>query len=308
MLLAHPFLAPVVADLAPALPTIYDAHNCELALKTQVLQDGPLRAQLLEEVREVEALAAQRSSLVLTVSDEDRRALADAYGLPADRFVAAPNGTDLATGALDVAPAERRRRRDAWLAAHVEAGGARLRSLALFLGSWHEPNNAAARHLVEVARSLPDVGFLMVGSHVRALAGARPPRNVLTLGVVPDRVKEVLLGAADVALAPLTTGSGTNLKVVEYLAAGLPVVSTPLGLRGLDLPEGAAVVAEIGEFAHAIRGVLDAPASDESLERLAASVRATYDWRVIAAAVASPIRAALGVKAPSAASRPRVRG
>lgn len=295
VLLAHPFLAPVVADLAPDLPTVYDAHNCELALKTQVLRDGPLREQLLAEVREVEALAARRSRLVLTVSDEDRRALAEAYDLPADRFVAAPNGTDLATVPY-VAPAERRRRRDAWLAAHAEAGGARLRSLALFLGSWHEPNNAAARHLVEVARSLPDVGFLMVGSHVRALAGSRPPRNVLTLGVVPDRVKEVLLGAADVALAPLTTGSGTNLKVVEYLAAGLPVVSTPLGLRGLELPDGAAVVVEIDEFARGIRDVLAAPASDESLERVAAGVRATYDWRVIAAAVAPAIGIALGLE------------
>ena len=79
-------------------------------------------------------------------------------------------------------------------------------------------------------------------------------------------------------------------------AAGLPVVSTPLGLRGLELPDGAAVVVEIDEFARGIRDVLAAPASDESLERVAAGVRATYDWRVIAAAVAPAIGVALGLE------------
>ncbi len=42
-------------------------------------------------------------------------------------------------------------------------------------------------------------------------------------------------GAASVAVNPMVSGSGTNLKIVEYLAAGVPVVSTPFGMRGLDL-------------------------------------------------------------------------
>ena len=37
-------------------------------------------------------------------------------------------------------------------------------------------------------------------------------------------------GAADVAINPMATGSGTNLKIVEYLAAGVPVVTSTVGV------------------------------------------------------------------------------
>ncbi len=297
VLLAHPFLAPVVAGLGTGVPMIYDAHNCELALKAQVLPAVAATRGLLDEVRRAEALATEQSRLVLCVSDQDREALERAYHVPPGRFVAAPNGTDLGTVHL-VGPDERRRRRDRWLTAHARAGGAPLRALAVFIGSWHEPNNAAAQEIVAVARELPDVGFLMVGSHVGALAGVPMPDNVLTVGVVPDRVKQVLLGIADVALAPLTTGSGTNLKVVEYLAAGLPVVSTPLGLRGLALPAGAAVVAEVEDFARAVRAVIDDPPSAQAVDRVAEAVRGAYDWRVIARGVLPRLTEALDLASP----------
>jgi len=43
------------------------------------------------------------------------------------------------------------------------------------------------------------------------------------------------LAAADAGLNPITRGSGANVKLFEYLAARLPVISTSFGVRGTGL-------------------------------------------------------------------------
>jgi glycosyltransferase involved in cell wall biosynthesis len=52
------------------------------------------------------------------------------------------------------------------------------------------------------------------------------------LGVVSDTEKSLWLKAASVGLNPIISGAGTNLKLAEYAAAGLPIISTQFGARG----------------------------------------------------------------------------
>ena len=53
-------------------------------------------------------------------------------------------------------------------------------------------------------------------------------------GVVDDFQKELLTKTSDYAINPMFSGAGTNLKILEYFAAGLPVITTEFGTRGLD--------------------------------------------------------------------------
>jgi polysaccharide biosynthesis protein PslH len=85
-------------------------------------------------------------------------------------------------------------------------------------------------------------------------------------------------------VVPLRIGGGTRLKVLEALALGTPVVSTPKGVEGLELePERHALVADDPvRFAHATIRLL----ADPSLrQRLAQSgqriVRERYAWPTI---------------------------
>ncbi|MBE9014313.1 glycosyltransferase, partial [Pseudanabaenaceae cyanobacterium LEGE 13415] len=90
---------------------------------------------------------------------------------------------------------------------------------------------------------------------------------------------------SDVALNPVTFGSGTNLKMLEYFAAGIPVISTPAGIRGLGVEHGKhCIVAEVEQFGEAINK-LRSESPEAQFARVEAAkdlVQQTYDWRVIA--------------------------
>ena len=83
-----------------------------------------------------------------------------------------------------------------------------------------------------VEREVPEASFWIVGRQpqreVQALA--RPPRVVVT-GEVPD-VSDWLL-RAEVGVAPLRIGAGMQNKLVQAMAAGLPVVATPIANEGI---------------------------------------------------------------------------
>lgn len=98
----------------------------------------------------------------------------------------------------------------------------------------------------------------------RAVAAA--PRAFL----VPD-VPEVApyLSRAAVAVNPAISGSGVNIKAIEYLHAGVPLVSTSLATRGLSLEPG--VDLEVHDdpagFARAIADLLNDPQRADLLGR-----------------------------------------
>lgn len=99
-----------------------------------------------------------------------------------------------------------------------------------------------------VTEQEPDLRLRLVGKEVHyAPAGGI---NVDRVGPVEDAVAEI--ARARVAVAPIRSGSGTRLKILEAFAAGVPVVSTSLGAEGLRL-QGEALLADRGEdFAQAI--------------------------------------------------------
>lgn len=95
----------------------------------------------------------------------------------------------------------------------------------------------------------PAVKFIIAGANpgpaVRALAGPR----VEVLGFVEDPLP--LFSEMAMAVAPLRQGSGIKIKVVEYLAAGIPTVASPIGAEGIRPSPLLAVQTVAAEFAAA---------------------------------------------------------
>jgi glycosyltransferase involved in cell wall biosynthesis len=106
-----------------------------------------------------------------------------------------------------------------------------------------------------LATALPDWDIHMVGPVTKISEDSVPTApNITYLGKQPYERLPELMGAFDVALMPFpldeTTKSISPTKTLEYLAAGLPVVSTPVpdvvaGFSALvDLREGPTAFAE----------------------------------------------------------------
>jgi glycosyltransferase involved in cell wall biosynthesis len=152
--------------------------------------------------------------------------------------------------------------------------------------SW-EPNAKAAIYLAEqvlprIRMEFPDCRLRIVGrdptSEVQALT-AHP--GVEVAGRVPDMVPH--LAEAHCLAVPLEAGGGTRLKILEAFAAGLPVVSTPVGCEGIDAAPGAhLIVADRDDFANGVCRLLRDPGLSA---RLAVSARALalarYDWGAV---------------------------
>ena len=265
---------------------VYDAYNVEFDLQRAMLE-GPLGALLSRYTRWLEALACRESDLVFATSRADRRRLIDLYRMAPDKVFVAPNGIDVSA----VTPGSAAERRDARRQLDVDG-----QDVLLFIGSFHPPNVQAVEYLVStLAPWLPEALVLVAGGVTAAVEPHRLPKNVVCLGPVSDEAKTLLLRAADVALNPMFSGSGTNLKVLEYLAAGVPVVTTPTGARGLDLVDGEhAVVSPIEAFPEHIARVL----RDDGLR---ATLRAqgrrlvehSYDWAKIVDTMHAVMEAAL---------------
>ncbi len=253
----------------------HESHNCELDLKTQILAGCPRPDPFLDLVRQAEEASVLESRQVYACSQEDAERLSRLYGRQRQDFLIVPNGVD-APGVRFTDPGKRQ--------SHKARLGLEGLVTAMFMGSLHGPNIDAVSHICRLAPGFDNVLFLIIGSVCNTLYGLDLPGNVKPLGIVREREKSVLLAASDVALNPISSGSGTNLKLLEYAAAGVPILSTPFGTRGTDLTGEHLVLAEGDDFPQVLRDMLRDGATDdlERLQKARELVKSKYDWRVIA--------------------------
>jgi glycosyltransferase involved in cell wall biosynthesis len=141
----------------------------------------------------------------------------------------------------------------------------------LFMGNFrHAPNvEAAAFVLSEIAPYFPAYQFVVAGSHApSSLQGA--PNSIFT-GYVSD-TRKLFHGTNTIFLAPLFSGSGQRVKLLEAFALGSPVVTTSLGVAGFPVVHGreAMIADTASEFRTAVTALMG---SADLRSRLAAAAR-----------------------------------
>lgn len=160
-----------------------------------------------------------------------------------------------------------------------------------------------------VRRALPDATFLIVGRSpsrkVQELSGIE---GIEVTGSVPD--VRPFLARAQVSVAPFSIAAGIQTKILEAMAAGLPVVATPKGSQGLA--REVADLIEMGstpeELAEKVVSLLQNPvqARSHGLEGRR-RVAVTYNWdrilREMVELVENPGAAASGADIVRAAAR-----
>ena len=130
------------------------------------------------------------------------------------------------------------------------------------------------------------------------IIGRDPGPDVTALGAIPGvrvcaNVPDVrpYLEEASALVVPLDVGGGTRLKILEAFAAGLPVVSTPVGCEGLGVIDGThLLVADADRVGDAVVRLLDEPGLGVRLAAHARQLAAdTYDWDAVGRAAARAI-------------------
>jgi glycosyltransferase involved in cell wall biosynthesis len=234
----------------PGVPFLLFQHNVEAHIFEQLAQRANTRAASLylrlqaRKMRRYERKQCLRAARVIAVSDADRGAYANRYGLPSCDVI--PTGVDVD---------------------HFLPGGEEERADSLvFTGSmdWMA-NQDAIHHFVSTVLPLirkrrPEVSLTVVGRC--------PPPDVVELGRQPGievtgTVPDIrpFVHRSQLFVVPLRIGSGTRLKLVEAMAMGKAIVSTTIGAEGLPFENGKDILIadEPQDFADAVVSLLEDP-------------------------------------------------
>ena len=221
-----PWCAPVPGP-SRGKPWFLLSHN----LEHRLLEQGNARYRWAASwMRKIEASAPRRYRDILACAEEDREFF-KSFDLEGRlRIPIVRNGVD--PQAYVAPPGTRARVR-------AELGLDEAERLLIFSGSGFAPNLEALETLKAFCRSEAEflarerVRILILGS---MSPSAYREGALIATGRVPEVVP--YFAAGDAGLNPVTRGSGANVKIFEYLAARLPVISTPFGVRGTELEPG----------------------------------------------------------------------
>lgn len=222
-----PFVSPIfLAPSASGKRRVLSTHNVE-----HHLLDGQdaWRSRLTRAVvRKIEMRAADACDILVSCCADDGRFFeTNGQGRHA---VVVPNGVDLRRfSGIESLRADARR----------ELGVSDSAKLFLFTASKWGPNREAFEYLQAFAGSHQQL-LVEQGIHIAVVGNvvAQPVRRPGFTATGRVERLEPYFAAADAAINPIESGAGTNVKMGEFIAARLPMLTTPFGSRGLTIEHG----------------------------------------------------------------------
>ncbi len=260
----HYLLLRKVRAALPSAKVVYHSHNVELLLRKE--KHGRFVCGLTGWAEGRILRGVDQSYAVSSIDGDHFVAL---YGIQPQLW---PNGVD--TDRFDSISDEQ-------VAEVKKKYGVAERAL-LFMGLYaYKPNTEAVDFLCnevmpELVTNYPDAQLVITGGNVPFDS---PWLN--NPGMIPFEDITALVKGCRVGVAPIFSGSGTRLKILEYMAAGIPVVSTRKGAEGLNAVDGKHLffAESADDFTTAISRCLD-DHFDDQLVNARVLINNFYAWPV----------------------------
>jgi len=276
----------VIEDIIPFIKEnnikiVLDAHNVEQTAFKEAIKVFSLIKKIVGKwifsiFAKIENKAAKSVDHIFTCSDLDKAYFENVVS--ADKITVIPNGVDIT---------------------FFRPKKQVLENTLLFMGgTQYPPNDEALQYYFSdihplIKKTIHDV-------KIYVLCG-KPPQWLIKIAckdssiILPGFVIDVreYLNRAKICIAPIKSGSGTSLKILEYMAMEKPVVSTSMGARGLEVEsyKNILIADNPHDFANKIVWLIENPKEAKKIgERARKLVKEKYDWKLIIEKVASVYR------------------
>ena len=242
----------------------------EDVLSDLVTSNGWLR----QRVSACERLASRGAAAVFSVSLHDQERF-QANGIPT-RVI--PHGMETEPSFPTVAAGQISSELE-----RLQADRAHGTIICLFIGSSLRCNLEAIEEIRRMAASLADrrdIRFVIAGA---CLPKGDYGDKITALGPVEEAVLLRLYQLTDLVLAPLISGTGTSLKVLEAFIHGKPLLATRVGVRGHPVQDGrdCIVCDDLQRYPAIILGLRDDPARRKELGESGRQFVKAFDYRLV---------------------------
>jgi glycosyltransferase involved in cell wall biosynthesis len=232
----------------------------------------------------VEKLVYRRANGFIVLSEAFRQTLHKTYNVPLEKIFIVGGGIDTTGFDLDLTVAK----------AREKLGWQKDRRIILCVRRLVQrmglENLIASIALVR--KQHPDVLLLIAGKGAIAEAlrsqiqELHLENHVQLLGFVPDQDLAIAYRAAELSIVPTVSLEGFGLIVIESLAAGTPVLGTPIGgIPEILLPFSPELVLQGNTTEQLAQGMIEALSGQRHIPSARACqtyVKKNYDWQVIA--------------------------
>lgn len=208
---------------------IYDAHNVESEFTKEIFTNNNQYSKVEQfiipfYVKILETIACKYLvDHITSVSRDDRDVFIKKYKLDKNKVSVLPSGCHISNSI------SKKEKKDIKKKMGIDPSC----KVIIFHGSYSHPPNEEAFKLIKeyIAPKFENVNnvlFLLGGSGTPVFETS----NIRSIGFI-DNLSE-FLSVADIAIVPLKKGGGTKLKLLDYLGAGLAIVTTKKGIEGIE--------------------------------------------------------------------------
>ncbi len=236
--ITHPFGVISTSLTCPHTPVVYDAHgiiseHAKLYVERLKMDFKVVRVPLINKIvkwlllnyiRLLERLTCQRAKHVIAITKLDRQRLIEKYTLDRNKITAIPVWMT-----VDNFNKVFSKRKESAKSFKINI---------IFLGIYRHPANYEAFKLIEdyiapeVKKYNANIEFILAGTDVPQFE----KENLKSVGYVEDL--SATLRDSDIAIVPILQGTGVRVKILDYMAAGLPIITTKQAIQGIEAENG----------------------------------------------------------------------